>query len=265
MTELFKVINIETRNTCTKACWFCKFGLERQDEALMEMDWPTIERIVYNLKDLNYRGRISWYGINEPLLDKRMLDILRFTKRHCPHAFLSFISNGDLLDAGVYENLRRSGLDALGVSIYNDKTFEKVNRIKDDRLVLLEMRAPPPGRLENRAGSIRQQPAYEFEDNLRHFENSPCARPFSMMVLNPKGQVVLCASDMYGDVIMGDVQEQRLEEIWNNERFDHYRRTLTEQGRKSLKLCQGCSYGGNGPNVFLPLAARPDAERIERG
>jgi radical SAM protein with 4Fe4S-binding SPASM domain len=264
MTELFKVINIETRNTCTKTCWFCKFGLERQDETLREMDWSLIERIVYNLKDLDYRGRISWYGINEPLLDKRMLEILKFTKRHCPHAFLSFISNGDLLDAGIYKNLRQSGLDALGVSIYNDRTFEKINRIKDDRLVILEMRDLPPGRLENRAGSIKAQRTYQFEDELRQFENSSCARPFSMMVVNPTGQIVLCASDMYGDVIMGDVQEQRLEEIWNNEQFRHYRRTLMEQGRKDLKLCQDCSYGGKGPNVFLPLETKPEVERGEQ-
>ena len=31
-----------------------------------------------------------------------------------------------------------------------------------------------------------------------------------MMTINPKGRVVLCCSDMYSDVVMGDVKKQRL-------------------------------------------------------
>lgn len=259
MTDLFKVILIETRNTCTRKCWFCKFGQERKDEAIIEMEWSLIERIVYNLKDLNYRGRISWYGTNEPLLEKRILKILQFSRHHCPHAFLSFITNGDLLDASVYHDLRSSGLDALGVSIYDDKTYEKVRRIRDERLVMIDMRPLPPGRLENRAGNVKRNPEF-FEVFQQRYANQSCGRPFSMMMLNPKGQVVLCCSDMYGDVIMGDVQEQRLEEIWNNELFHHYRTTLVEQGRKNLKLCSSCSYGGREAQPFAPLSANPQAQ-----
>lgn len=263
MTDLFKVILIETRNTCTRKCWFCKFGQERKDEAVVEMEWSVIERIVYNLQDLNYSGRISWYGTNEPLLEKRILKILQFTRSRCPQAFLSFITNGDLLDAGLYRSLRSSGLDALGVSIYDDKTFEKVKRIQDERLVMIEMRPMRPGRLENRAGNVKRNPQF-FEVYQQRFENRSCGRPFSMMMLNPKGQVVLCCSDMYGDVIMGDVTEQRLEEIWNNDLFRHYRTTLAEHGRKTLKLCQSCSYSGNPAQAFFPLSSTPAGQQPAR-
>jgi len=260
MTDLFQVIHIETRNACTRTCWFCKFGQARKDETAQEMEWSLIERIVYNLRDLDFRGRISWYGTNEPLLEKRMLKILEFTRSHCPHAFLSFITNGDLLDAGVYQSLRRSGLDALGVSVYDEKTYEKVKRLQDERLVLIEMRSVRPGRVENRAGNVKRNPQF-FEVFQQRHESRSCGRPFSMMVLNPTGQVPLCCSDMYGDVIMGDVREQRLEEIWNNERFQQYRTTLAQHGRKTLELCRTCSYGGNAAEVFLPLSAKPGAER----
>ena len=171
VTDLFNVILIETKNVCTRKCWLCKFGQVRQDEAIVEMDWETIERIIYNLRDLNYSGRISWFCINEPLMEKRMLKILKLTRTHCTRAFLSLITNGDLLSQALYRSLRTEGLDALGVSIYDDKTFIKVEQIKDERLVMLDMRHALPGHLENR------QEARAFEDYQRKFVNRSCERP----------------------------------------------------------------------------------------
>ena len=62
MVPLFDVILIETHNACTRTCWFCKFGQARQDPQPLEMTWSTIKRILFNVRDLDYRGRISWFG-----------------------------------------------------------------------------------------------------------------------------------------------------------------------------------------------------------
>jgi hypothetical protein len=51
---------------------------------------------------------------------------------------------------------------------------------------------------------------------------------------------------------MGDIQSQRLEEIWNNERFAFYRKTLNREGRSNLLLCSKCSYSGEGFRPFFP-------------
>ena len=189
-------------------------------------------------------------------MEKRMLKILKLTRTHCPRAFLSLITNGDLLSQALYRSLTTEGLDALGVSIYDDKTFLKVERMKDERLVMLDMRHALPGRLENRGGNIKQD-AHAFEDYQRKFLNQSCERPFSMMTVNPKGQVVLCCSDMYSDVVMGDVKEQRLEEIWNSKLFDHYRRTLNERGRED------CSHDGQGSTPFYPFPSEPKSDYLD--
>jgi radical SAM protein with 4Fe4S-binding SPASM domain len=254
--KLFEIVLIETRNTCTRKCWFCKFGQERQDSETVEMGWDTIERLVYNLRDLDYAGRISWFWINEPLLDKRIFEILKFTRQHCPRAFLSLVTNGDLLDERVHQDLRESGLDALRVSIYDEKTFAKITHMpKDERLVMHDMRHPK-GILENRASNVKQNPEM-FESAAREQIENACVRPFQQLVINTQGQVVLCCSDMYSDVIMGDTKKDRLEEIWNNEKFEHYRDSLIASGRSGLKLCEGCSYSGVPGQVYLPFEARP--------
>ena len=251
MTELFRAILIETCNTCTRTCWFCKFGQERQDEAITRMDRETIRKILENLNSLQYRGRISWYNINEPLLDRRMAEILRMTKEYCPQAFVSLATNGDLLDEDLYHALKANGLDALGISIYDNKTFEKVKKFADRQMVLIDMRSMGEDVLENRGGGIRQEIPV-FERDRTRYQNRSCERPFAMMVVNSRGQVVLCCDDLYGDVIMGDIQSQRLEEIWNNERFAFYRNTLNQEGRSNLPLCSECSYSGEGFRPFFP-------------
>jgi radical SAM protein with 4Fe4S-binding SPASM domain len=252
---LFKSILIETLNVCTRNCWFCKFGQERQDPGRLEMPWETIERIVYNLRDLDFRGRISWFWINEPLMDKRLDKILQLTRENCPRAFLSLVTNGDLLSPERYALLRQSGLDALGVSVYDDETFAKIQPLKNRGLAILDMRGPHPVRLENRAGGVKQNPA-AFEDDKRQSLHRSCDRPFSGLTINAKGQAVLCCSDMYSDVVVGDVREQRLEEIWAGDRFEAYRKKLKESGRSGLKLCEECSYSGQGYSVYYPLPHR---------
>ncbi|HEY9715620.1 MAG TPA: radical SAM/SPASM domain-containing protein [Chroococcales cyanobacterium] len=260
--KLFEIVLIETRNVCTRKCWFCKFGQERQDEEIREMDWNTIERLVFNLRDLDFSGRISWFWINEPLLDKRIYDITKFTREHCPRAFMSLITNGDLLNEKVVHNLFESGLDGLRVSIYDDKTFSRMEALPaHDRVVMLDMRSPIP-MLENRAGNV-QQHGHLFERAQRALQKSSCSRPFEQLVIDTQGQVVLCCSDMYSDVVMGDAKKDRLEDIWYNEKFEHYRNSLLSTGRNGLNLCDGCSYSGRSHPVYLPFKARPDSRTAE--
>jgi radical SAM protein with 4Fe4S-binding SPASM domain len=254
---LFDVILIETHNECTRTCWFCKFGQDRQDSEQSQMAWPTIERIVRNLRDLNYRGRISWFWINEPLMDSRIAEIISYTRRECPEAFISLVTNGDLLTDAMYKNLRRNGLDALGISIYDNPAAERADEIEQDgRLVLMDMRHVRAPRLENRGGNIKRH-ARLFAESQRSGQDKSCGRPFSMMTVNAKGQVVLCCADLYSDVVMGDVMTERLETIWNNDSFQAYRSQLSERGRQGLSLCSDCSYEGGASTVRYPLRALP--------
>ena len=248
--RLFNVVLIETHSFCNRSCWFCKFGQERRDGYKAHMAWTTIERIVLNLKRLNYSGRISWYFINEPLLEKRIIQIVEFTRKHCPGAFLSLVTNGDLLDGKKYHQLRQAGLDALGVSVYDDKTYQKVVQIqRDKRFSIMDMRRP---QVDNRGGNVKTNVEL-FQETASQFMNRSCNRPFDMLVINAKGEVVLCCSDLYGDVVMGNANEERLEDIWYNEKFSHYRTTLKQHGRKGLKLCDGCSQEGRSSYVYYPL------------
>lgn len=237
---LFNIIEIETHNRCTRHCWFCKFGQKSLNPSHRLLPDELIEKIADNLHDLNFRGRISPFGINEPLLDSRIFDIIRLFRSKCPQAFISIASNGDLLTEKIFHALMAAGLDALGLAVYDEAAWKRLKPFHHYPNVPFNDMRIPDRWVENRGGSLGKVKAWPALDIHR-----PCLRPFKMMVIRSDGNVVLCCGDMYSDVVLGNVSQQRLEEIWNSEGFNFYRTRLASTGRTDLKLCQGCSHDGS--------------------
>lgn len=242
--SFFRVLQLETIRACTRKCPFCAYGQARNvKHAGRKMPMALINQIADNLNELRYKGRISLHSINEPLLDNRILDIVRLFRMACPRAFISFNTNGDLLTDSLYGNLVDAGIDRIGISVYEDVSYQRLNSYFSRRYArLIDMREPT-GKLENRGGAIHDlRNAYEFDPG--RYRQAPCQRPSRMMVVQSDGKVVLCCSDMYGDIIMGDLNHQRLEEIWNGKPFVSIRDRL-QRSRQGLPLCEACSHSGD--------------------
>jgi radical SAM protein with 4Fe4S-binding SPASM domain len=239
--KLFNVLQIESHNTCTRKCWFCKFGQERQDPEIMFMTNETILKIAEDLQKLKYSGRISLYGINEPLLEPRLLDMITLFKSKCPDSFITINTNGDGLTEALYKKLILAGIDGIIIDIYDNLAMSRLRIFGAYEKVALKDMRKPIGKIDNRAGGIQINQDKFFPDK---FIQSSCLRPFNMLHIRPNGDVNLCANDMYGDVVMGNVINQSLEDIWNSEKFKLYRNELNTNGRANLKLCQNCSHNG---------------------
>jgi radical SAM protein with 4Fe4S-binding SPASM domain len=245
--KIFTIIEIETHNRCTRHCWFCKHGQKSRNSSRLLLPDEVIERIAENLHDLNYAGRISPFGINEPLMDPRIFDIIRLFRRKCPQAFISIGSNGDLLTEKNLQQLLDAGLDALGLSIYDEAAWQRLAPFHRHPNVRFNDMRIPDRWVENRGGSLGQVQSWPALDLQR-----PCLRPFKMMVIRADGSVVLCCGDMYIDAVLGNVAQQRLEDIWNSEAFDYFRTRLASAGRIGLQLCQECSHDGSSCSDDFP-------------
>jgi radical SAM protein with 4Fe4S-binding SPASM domain len=246
--ELFNSVAVETVNLCTRRCWHCKFGQKRVNGNVKWLSDELIQKIAENLKALSFRGRISPYSINEPLMDGRMPDIIRLFRSNCPEALITLVSNGDLLTPKIFRDLFAAGLDGLGLSLYDNQSFKKLKSFwKNPKIRLIDMRH---GFWENRGGQIKTAKfCYQI--------NKTCLRPFHAVVVKSNGDVVLCCADMYGDVVMGNVAENRLEEIWNSDKFGEYRSRLATNTRKGLLLCETCSHEGEGIPLTFPFHMPP--------
>lgn len=246
---LFEIIEIETINRCTRKCPFCKWSYtKRSDEKKMVMPMKTIDKIISNLKKMNFKGRISWFSTNDPFLDKRMVEIIRRTRLNLPHAWISLATNGELLTNKKYRTIRKAGLDALEYNIYDEKGKIRSETIINDGAIVFQDKRPDIANFdnfENMAGKVDYGP----KDNY----NNSCNRPFQMMIVKPDGNVILCCSDMHGEVVMDNINRNSLEQIWNSEMYQIYRRELKGGNRKNLKLCSKCNYCGGKHSVKYPF------------
>jgi len=250
--ELFNLLLIETHNRCNRKCWFCKFGQPRGREPRQLLEPELLHKLVAELQALNYDRRISWVGINEPLLDRRLEDFIGYTRAALPRCFQSVITNGDLLTLEGYDRLRAAGLDSLAISVYDPPGMDRAGQLQAARpeIVVWDQRpyndpawavSPACADFTNRAGQLAV-PVPE-----RPMIDRPCAKPATGISVLPDGRVPLCSDDMYGDVVMGNVRDQSLWDIWHGPRFRHYRRQLRSH-RHGLELCATCSNKG-GPHV----------------
>ncbi len=79
---------------------------------------------------------------------------------------------------------------------------------------------------------------YELKNELLNH----CWRIWSSCVVTWDGNVVPCCFDKDAKYIMGNINENTLEEIWNGERFNDFRKAILKN-RKSIDICNNCTEG----------------------
>ena len=75
---LFSIIEFNLHGSCSRRCAFCP----RVDEHLWpnldeELDMSLFDKILYQLKDLNYTGRLSFSGFSEPFMHSKLNEIIQ--------------------------------------------------------------------------------------------------------------------------------------------------------------------------------------------
>lgn len=79
-------------------------------------------------------------------------------------------------------------------------------------------------------------------DGLPLVAKTVCAYPFYVMAVNADGSVSLCGNDWAHGTVVGNVQEQSLQEIWHGDALYRFRKTMLENRRMDIAVCANCYY-----------------------
>ena len=91
---------------------------------------------------------------------------------------------------------------------------------------------------ENRGGNIAQDPKLHPYGLVPKMQ---CTRPSHEAVVVYNGDVVLCCVDWWRTTVLGNLNEQSLEEIWNSEKVKTIRWALAEGEVEAMpKICREC-------------------------
>jgi radical SAM protein with 4Fe4S-binding SPASM domain len=256
-------VQVQTINWCNRSCAFCPCQTYPTKLELMSLE--TYQRVLDELAALDFSGRFSPYLQAEPLLDKRLPELVAMARRALPRAKLLVQTNGDALTAEKGLALFEAGLHKLIINCYDNA--EQVARMQG---LVREMVGRQAGlrfihgkfaRLirPERPGQIRQEVAIEDKTwwkadsisnragNIAGALTEPlrksCFRPFKQLYVHFDGDVILCCCDWKGEVVFGNVMKQSLPEIFSSPIARQYRENLAKKNRK-MKLCEVCDYRG---------------------
>jgi hypothetical protein len=229
------------------------------------MPVDLFEKIVDNLGQLDFAGRVSPDLNAEPLLDKRLPDLIRFIRNACPLSYIMINSNGDSLNEDNLMALFKAGLNCLTINCYDTKTqFES-------RVDFVSLLARKYARFEVQVGIpvdeeyVLHPPDYCFVvvRDCSHYSinsefltsragnvkgkvvhgqlplNRSCSRPFNQMYINYLGKAIICSEDWRSQTNMGNLSGASLEEIWYGTEYERYRSFLRRCDR-SLPVCRLC-------------------------
>ena len=86
----------------------------------------------------------------------------------------------------------------------------------------------------------------KYGDNDKHFGEgetvrAPCNRLWSGLNILSNGNVVPCCSDYAGDIILGNIHETPLEEIWRGDKFNKLRQQHLDGKQDEIPMCRDCT------------------------
>lgn len=263
---LFGQIQIQTIEFCNLKCDFCpnhymiwdRIENKKKGIPYNMMSIEDYTKIIKNLADLNFTGRVSPYLMNEPMMDRdRMVELIRITRKYLPDSPIKLNSNGTGVTAELMRDMIDAGLTSIQFDDYfNDEYAKKLIRELEPfggangscfitvssnyNVKQVKKKGDDIGQhfgpftFWNRGGLTNVNPDMPVPQKDCHF-------PSSQMYIKWNGDALLCCCDWEYQVVHGNVLESSLEEIWMNDSYKHYRDTLKEGRRDKLQMCRKCN------------------------
>lgn len=249
------LITVEMNITelCNRTCVFCP----RVDPSVypnrkLTMPLTTTRKVGEDLAAFGYVGRISFSGFGECLLNNEFEDHIRILRELLPDNLIETNTNGDRLTVEKIHSLMGAGLSAIYVNLYDGpEQFDHFRALfAEAGLVEDQWRLRPhwPGcaddfglMLNNRSGMVvnPELGVGPLEEALVQ----RCHYPFYKMFVDWNGNVLFCSNDWGREVIIGNVKETDVKDIWMSQQT-HRIRQLLGRGERSMSPCDKCDVKG---------------------
>ncbi len=263
-------VSLETLALCNARCEFCTYPeLERVGEKMPD---DLISRLIYEMSRFTKPFFFSPFKVNEPFLDKRVIEILQLINSEVPLARLRLFTNGTPITAQlIYDINDLNNVEHLWVSLNSTDPvqYEKIMKLPFDatarKLDLLHEFEEFRHRVVlSRVASLDHNENGDFMYYCRNrwpkftatlikrdgwlgdinapvanIPDAPCSRWFELSIC-ATGIVSLCCMDGHGKYAIGDIKKNTLLEIYNHPFWRERREQM--MSRKQIFPCSTCSY-----------------------
>ena len=270
------VLRLETTNACNASCITCPRPKMKRPVGFMEM--PLFEKIIDQAAGMKIK-KVHLHNYGEPLLDKGLIKKIACARSKGMQ--VKIFTNASLLSCEKAEDIVASGIDEVKISMdgVTKETFERIRkRLKfedvtggienlltargdkatprisvvlvafdENKSEIAQLRKKWTGRVDsvivthyhNWASEDAQK--LSFRQKLQ--EKIPCARLWKTMTVLWDGRVALCCLDYDGEVILGDLNNRSLKEIWEGKPYRELRALHAKGQQEKIAMCRNCTIG----------------------
>jgi radical SAM protein with 4Fe4S-binding SPASM domain len=245
-------IEISESGTCNRTCSFCPRSDPKFEDKKEFISNKLHEKMCVELKELNYKGTVRYSGFIEPMLDKNIFNLINMVRKNLPESNIEMVTNGDPLNLSRLKKLFDSGLNRILISAYDGK--EEAQNLENlcisasltNKQYIVRHRYLSEDEdfgitLSNRSGLMENA---EFKiETLKEPLKNPCYIPSYTFFLDYQGDVLMCPHDWGKKVILGDLNKEKLIDIWFNNKSMRVRKMLNKANR-DFKPCNVCDVEG---------------------
>ncbi len=275
-----RVIQIQTQTGCNGGCEFCPYEESHDAVPKGKMPDKLYARLLEEIAQDGTAKRLSPFLMNEPFMDQRLLEKARQMKRRMPRAKVLVTTNAGVLHPAVVDELVRDNPfhavyismqgvekepyeDTMRGSLVFEKTLEnveyliqrrnagapklkivvtmvKTNKIDADKAVAHWKARGVEAQhtcLENRGGNSAAFNELNTGDK-RVFKD--CTRLLKHAYILFNGDMVLCCTDYYKTMVLGNVAESSIRDVWNSPRAKEIRSHFLLGNLREVPLCAKC-------------------------
>jgi 8-amino-3,8-dideoxy-alpha-D-manno-octulosonate transaminase len=198
------------------------------------MPKKVFQKVIDELAEMNFKGKIMPHHYGEPLLDTRLEKLVSYTKKKLPKSIVVIYTNGDFLTLSRYWKLRKAGVDQFYVTNHDNHTPVHIQKLLKDPEISptiifysLNKKTTP---LFNRGGLVKTNKTIII---------NKCSN-VNNLIIDYRGQVTLCCNDYLSKYKFGDVAKEKVIDIWNQPDYVKLRQQIN-QGVFKLPICQDCT------------------------
>lgn len=238
LSKYFLGVEIEINHHCNLSCSYCpNANTERISKGLMSIE--NFRKILNQLAEINYEGRISYHFYNEPMLHPNLENFVKLSKEILPKTRSEIFTNGMFLTEAKYFALRSAGVDKFTVTqhkgikkIVFDETFKKLDENEKKHVKYYDHSQLI---YSNRGGLV------EAGKDLVEPLKRTCLIPTCSLVITVNGNVLTCYEDFNEKSTMGNVFEEHIKDIWDKPEYAGFREDLKKGYRYKYDVCKTCN------------------------
>ena len=227
-------LEFELSNNCqyAKEHKWCPLYYDKRELTFLRS--TIVHKVVDFFQQYDFNGIVYLSGYSEPLLDPRLIDLVRYIKAHLPKSTILMFTNGIACDANLLADIHEAGVDRIMLSVYNKKENERLGKIASTL---------PYASLWHRAiGSA--------DDNIDNRINvydedtkgigGPCYMPSLYYFVRNNGDVNMCFWDWRYTQIFGNLYKDSVEDTLMNKDRLKINCALVNNNRDILPVCKSC-------------------------